>query len=1199
MTLAKNNLEFRELENLTTQGLVLTDTRGRIIKLNQAAEDLSGYLSSELTGISVNALIQEASWELPPEQASFGVAHKLRSKNGAEIPVGIRSSRLVSEKEAQIVLISDLRNTPPDNVTFRSQQTKVDALLDAIPDSIFIQDFEGKILDYYPAINGQFLNPDSLVCGRNMAEVFPEQLIEIYQKAFTSIRKNRKPVEETFSWKNPELNHYEVRLVPMNDHKILSIVREVTESIQTKIELEKERFRLKYYLDTAASMFVVVDQNYRIILANQKTCEVLGYLPDQIIGLNWFENFIPKIDQEKQKDLFNEIVQLKHELPEYYENQILTKNGIRLIRWRNALLRNAQNQVTGLICSGVDITERQRTEQELLESESRTRAILDAIPDLITIHDTDGNILNVRAPKPIQDIFEGREIGIRKLESYFPASVSSHILTAVKEVDRTGKTSVLEFSLNTREGEKNFEARYVKMHGRRVMGVARDVTETKSTNQILELRNRALEEASDAIVISDARLPDRPVIYCNKAFSQISGYNPDEVLGKNCRFLQGNDQQQEAVLRIQKAIQKSEASREILRNYRKDGTLFWNELSLTPITDSSGEVTHFIGVLREVTEKIAEEKRQKGIRAVLESITADKPLAETGNQICELLVSLLGAGAAQILTLKKETRELVSLAEFGLPTALRKQLGRMKLEDEPSCPCSFAAVTREQVLVDNLDSYPRWTDRMKPLRTHGFMSCWSFPIQDSNKEVLGTCTIYEHLPGTPDGNSRDFIQEIIQLTGVAIERHLAQLQLKESNQRLEAYTEVLEQNVEERTYELKTALQQLIQTNKNLEAQVNSTQLAEHRAKTSHKLFAAIARHFPKGLIMVVDSDLSLIHLEGEELKRLELEGWKHKDQSIGSLPGLDHVQLEILQKNIRETLSGGHYTFELDFRSQAYTINSTPLLVDHQPQWALLVWSNTTDRKNHEQELLRALEAQQELNDLKSRFMSMASHEFRTPLSAILSSATLIGKQNEPGKEERRQRYVSQIQNNVRNLVVILNDFLSLSKLDEGEISCNPVDFDLRELLRSVLEEMEANLKIGQHFVEDCAPGNYRIHQDPKLTRHILLNLLSNAIKYSPENKPIALVLRQANRQVILSVCDQGIGIPEKEQDQIFNRFFRAKNSENIQGTGLGLNIVKQYAKLMAGQIEFRSTEGTGSTFILSLPINLKKDNHEKNTNH
>jgi signal transduction histidine kinase len=394
-------------------------------------------------------------------------------------------------------------------------------------------------------------------------------------------------------------------------------------------------------------------------------------------------------------------------------------------------------------------------------------------------------------------------------------------------------------------------------------------------------------------------------------------------------------------------------------------------------------------------------------------------------------------------------------------------------------------------------------------------------------------------------------------------------------------------------------MQQLLRTNRDLEAQINTTKEAQFKARTNQKLFASIAHNFPRGLIMVVDENQKILHLEGEEVGLLHLDNWDFKNQPVIKLPGLTVRHRDLLKHHILETLNGAHHSFELEFLSQAYTINSTPLSIDHQPCWALLVWSNTTDKKKHEQELVRALEAQQELNDLKSRFMSMASHEFRTPLSAILTSATLIGKQQEPEKEDRRNRYVAQIQNNVRNLVVILDDFLSLSKLDEGEITCNPTSFDLRFLLRTVLEEMEANLKIGQHFLEDCEPGSYRIHQDPKLTRHILLNLLSNAIKYAPENSVIELTMRREDGNIMLSVRDHGIGIPKKEQKQIFNRFFRARNVENIQGTGLGLNIVKQYIELMGGQIHFQSTEGKGSTFEISIPITHHTYGNEKDFNH
>ena len=503
------------------------------------------------------------------------------------------------------------------------------------------------------------------------------------------------------------------------------------------------------------------------------------------------------------------------------------------------------------------------------------------------------------------------------------------------------------------------------------------------------------------------------------------------------------------------------------------------------------------------------------------------------------------------------------------------------------------------MIVADLVADAHWKDRVGPLKEHGFMACWAFPVLSSKNELLGTCTLYQAETGEPDPDMRELIREVTQLTGVAIERHLSQVKLRESNAQLEAYTQILEQSVEERTREVKATMQQLLKTNQELEEQIRTTRMAETRALASQALFATIAHNFPKGVIMVIDRSLSFIHLEGEEMQRMGLETWGYQGSTISDLPGFSPTQKELLSTNIGQTLGGSHLSFEMEFREQAYTINSTPLSVDGQPQWALLVWSNTTEMKRTERELKRALQTEQELNDLKSRFMSMASHEFRTPLSAILSSAILIGKQNEPGMESKRERYVKQIKNNVRNLVVILDDFLSLSKLEEGEISCQPSDFDLRELLRSVLEEMETNLKVGQHFVEDCHPASYHLRQDPKLARHVLVNLLSNAIKYSPEGSVIEIVLGREGQQLVLTVRDQGMGIPENEQAQIFNRFFRARNAENIQGTGLGLNIVKQYTELMGGSIKFSSKLGEGSTFVLRLPRNCKTRKNEEDPDH
>jgi signal transduction histidine kinase len=232
------------------------------------------------------------------------------------------------------------------------------------------------------------------------------------------------------------------------------------------------------------------------------------------------------------------------------------------------------------------------------------------------------------------------------------------------------------------------------------------------------------------------------------------------------------------------------------------------------------------------------------------------------------------------------------------------------------------------------------------------------------------------------------------------------------------------------------------------------------------------------------------------------------------------------------------------------------------------------------------ALIKEHELNELKSRFISMASHEFRTPLSAISTSAILIAKQNMPVKEEKRVKYVERIRSNVRNLVVILNDFLSLGKLEEGKVQSKPERVDLVEFTNNLIDEMKPNRKEGQKIKLVTQQVTVPVYLDPKLLKHIFTNLLSNAIKYSEKGDQILVKLKKGKEKVSLAVTDQGIGIPIEEQDNLFDRFFRAENSINIQGTGLGLHIVKQYTQLMGGKVSFKSEVGKGSTFLVEFKV-------------
>ena len=257
---------------------------------------------------------------------------------------------------------------------------------------------------------------------------------------------------------------------------------------------------------------------------------------------------------------------------------------------------------------------------------------------------------------------------------------------------------------------------------------------------------------------------------------------------------------------------------------------------------------------------------------------------------------------------------------------------------------------------------------------------------------------------------------------------------------------------------------------------------------------------------------------------------------------------------------------------------------------------TDITARKKAEAKLLtvegdlQALKKEKELSELKSRFVSMASHEFRTPLSTILSSVSLAEKYKNLNQEEKRDKHYKRIKSAVYNLTGILNDFLSIDKLEQGKIEANPVVFDVPEYIQDVVEEMQTMAKTGQEIKFIFTGERKKICLDKHILKNILINLISNAIKYSPEGKVIEVNVH-LNAQLKIEVKDHGIGIPKEEQKHLFERFFRAKNSFNIQGTGLGLNIVKKYTELMGGELSFESEEEIGTTFTVELPQILEHD--------
>ena len=249
------------------------------------------------------------------------------------------------------------------------------------------------------------------------------------------------------------------------------------------------------------------------------------------------------------------------------------------------------------------------------------------------------------------------------------------------------------------------------------------------------------------------------------------------------------------------------------------------------------------------------------------------------------------------------------------------------------------------------------------------------------------------------------------------------------------------------------------------------------------------------------------------------------------------------------------------------------------------------TALETSKEELQKALSKEKELSDLKSRFVSMASHEFRTPLSTILSSASLVSKYVKEEEQDKRDKHINRIKSAISNLTDTLNDFLSIGKIEDGKIVAHYSLFDIHELITTICAEINGIAKAGQQIKYQHA-GIGIVLLDISLLRNIIINLLSNAIKFSPPNGIIQVSSKVDNQNILLEVKDNGIGISTEDKEHLFERFFRGANVTNIQGTGLGLHIVEKYVELMNGNISFESELEKGTLFIIVFENNAPDNN-------
>lgn len=256
-------------------------------------------------------------------------------------------------------------------------------------------------------------------------------------------------------------------------------------------------------------------------------------------------------------------------------------------------------------------------------------------------------------------------------------------------------------------------------------------------------------------------------------------------------------------------------------------------------------------------------------------------------------------------------------------------------------------------------------------------------------------------------------------------------------------------------------------------------------------------------------------------------------------------------------------------------------------PQEVMVIIRDITERKRSEAEILGALDRERELNEMKTRFVSMTSHEFRTPLTTIMSSAELLERYGDRWDADKQTQYLHKVQTAAKHMTELLNDVLLINKAEAGMVEFKPQPTVLNEFSQEIIEELQ--ITTNRHEIAlQSQLSNIPMTIDRKLMRHILTNLLSNAVNYSPGGGEIVLSLEQTAEKIEMRVKDCGIGIPLESQATLFDSFVRGSNVGTISGTGLGLAIVKKSVNLHQGDITCQSTVGEGTTFIVQMPLSL-----------
>jgi PAS domain S-box-containing protein len=671
--------------------------------------------------------------------------------------------------------------------------------------------------------------------------------------------------------------------------------------------------------------------------------------------------------------------------------------------------------------------------------------------------------------------------------------------------------------------------------------------ERKRTQEALQESEERFRSAFDSAAIGMALVSlDGYWLQVNRALCEIIGYSEQELLATGCLQVTHPDDREKTWENMQQMLSKEVRARQLEKRYlHKLGHVVWVLLNISLVRNAQGEPLYFVNQIQDITiakhqeEELKKSEEQLRLAVEAAQIEAwDWDITASHINQSQHKTTGLPPGSPDIVldAIHPEDREYVY-------QAIRQAIaGKIEYEVE------FRVIWPDGTL--------HWIE--------------------SKAQVL-----------------RNQAGEPIRMVGVAIDitdRKQTQEVLKKANEQLEI-------RVAERTVALSNANQQLIK-------EIVDREQAEEALKLNEERLRLIVQTMPV-MMNALDAEGNVIawNRECEVVTGYNAEEIIYNPRALELLYPETSYPKQALTEWIQR---GNNYrNWEWEIRCKDGTVK-TLAWSNLSKQFPIPGWASwgtgidITERKRAETEIRKALQQEKELNELKSHFVAMTSHEFRTPLSTILSSAELLEYYGQGWPEDRKKRHLHQIQSAIKHMAQLLDDVLILGRSEAKKLEFMTEPVSLDRFCLEVVEDTKINID-NRYKIKFTHKGNcVNTIFDEKVLRQILHNLLSNAIKYSPEGGTILFTLSCKNNQAVFSIKDEGIGIPLEDQRLLFEPFHRGSNVDNIPGTGLGLTIVKNGVELYGGSLTLKSEPGKGTTFTVTLPIHHPEATaitHEQNS--